>query len=181
MNIVLGVASALSYLHEECERQIIHRDVKTCNIMLDAEFNSKLGDFYFGLAEVFEHSSITREAPIPAGTMGYLAPEYVYSGVPSQKTDVYSFGVVVLEVATGKRPVDDAGTVLVDWVWSYWEKGKLIEEVDPKLKGTFNAVEMRRMLMVGLYCVHPNHEKRPRVKEAARILRGEAPLCVAGE
>lgn len=142
--------------------------------MLDAEFNAKLGDF--GLAEVYEHSSMTREATRLAGTMGYLAPEYVYSGVPSQKTDVYSFGVVVLEVATGKRPVDDAGTVLVDWVWSYWEKGKLIEAVDPKLKGTFNAVEMQRMLMVGLYCVHSNHEKRPTVTEAARILKGEAPL-----
>lgn len=91
----LGVASALTYLHEECERQIIHRNVKTCNILLDAEFNAKLGDF--GLAEVYEHSSNTREATIPAGTMGYLAPEYVYSGIPTEKTDVYSFGVVVLE------------------------------------------------------------------------------------
>ena len=81
VNIVLGVASALTYLHEECERQIIHRDVKTCNIMLDADFTAKLGDF--GLAEVYEHSSSTRDATIPAGTMGYLTPEYVYSGVGS--------------------------------------------------------------------------------------------------
>ncbi|KAM1002041.1 hypothetical protein TB2_002403 [Malus domestica] len=77
LNIVLGVASALAYLHEECERQIIHRDVKTCNIMLDADFNAKLGDF--GVAEVYEHSSISaRETTISAGTMGYLAPGYVY-------------------------------------------------------------------------------------------------------
>ncbi|KAK9929897.1 hypothetical protein M0R45_026967 [Rubus argutus] len=145
LNIILGVASALAYLHEECERQIIHRDVKTCNIMLDADFNAKLGDF--GLAEVYEHSSITREATIPAGTVGYLAPEYVYSGVPTAKTDVYSFGVVVLEVATGRKPVEDDGTV-----------------------------EMERMLITGLACVHPNHVKRPTVKEAARILQGEAPL-----
>ncbi|EEF36205.1 kinase, putative [Ricinus communis] len=176
MNIALGVASALSYLHEESERQIIHRDVKTCNIMLDEEFNAKLGDF--GLAEVYEHSSSTREATIPAGTMGYLAPEYVYSGVPSVKTDVYSFGVVVLEVATGKRPVDDDGTVLVDWVWGFWEQGKLIEAADSKLKGKFNGAEMQRMLLVGLCCVHPNHEERPTIKEAAKILKGEAPLPV---
>ncbi|GAV70174.1 Pkinase domain-containing protein/Lectin_legB domain-containing protein [Cephalotus follicularis] len=174
LNIVLGVGSALSYLHEECERQIIHRDVKTCNIMLDAEFNAKLGDF--GLAEVYEHSSDTREATIPAGTMGYLAPEYVYSGVPTEKTDVYSYGVVVLEVASGRRPVDDDGTVLVDWVWVLWEKGKLFEAVDSRLKGKFNDVEMERMLMVGLSCVHPDYEKRPTIKEAVRSLRGETPL-----
>ncbi|XP_031284661.1 L-type lectin-domain containing receptor kinase S.6 [Pistacia vera] len=174
LNIILGVASALSYLHEECERQIIHRDVKSCNIMLDAEFNAKLGDF--GLAEVYEHSCITREATIPAGTMGYLAPEYVYSGVPSEKTDVYSYGVVVLEVATGRRPVDNEGSLLVDWVWQQWEKGKLLEAADLRLRGKFNRSEMQGMLMVGLACVHPNHEKRPSVKEAARILRGEAPF-----
>lgn len=176
LNIVLGVASALAYLHEECERQIIHRDVKTCNIMLDGEFNAKLGDF--GLAEVYEHSSITREATIPAGTMGYLAPEYVYSGVPTVKTDVYSFGVVVLEVATGRRPVDDDGTVIVDWVWNLWEKGRLIEAADLRLDEKYEGGDMERMLMVGLACVHPNHAKRPTVKEAARILRGEAPLPV---
>ncbi|XAR49637.1 Non-specific serine/threonine protein kinase [Bertholletia excelsa] len=174
-NIVLGVASALIYLHEECERQIIHRDVKACNIMLDDDFNAKLGDF--GLAEVYEHSSvITREATIPAGTMGYLAPEYVYSGIPTVKTDVYSFGVVVLEVASGKRPVDDDGALLVDWVWELWGKERLIEAADYKLKGKFSRLEMERMLAVGLACVHPNHEKRPTVKEAARMIRGEATL-----
>ncbi|WCJ43398.1 Concanavalin A-like lectin protein kinase family protein [Euphorbia peplus] len=176
LNIVLGVASALSYLHEECERQIIHRDVKTCNIMLDEEYNPKVGDF--GLAEVYEHSTLTREATIPAGTMGYLAPEYVYSGIPSVKTDVYSFGVVVLEVAAGRRPVDDDGIVLVDWVWNFWEQGQLIKATDLKLKGKFNGVEMERMLLVGLSCVHPNHEERPTMKEAAKILKGEAPLPI---
>ncbi|XP_027367634.1 L-type lectin-domain containing receptor kinase S.6 [Abrus precatorius] len=173
VNIILGVASALTYLHEECERQIIHRDVKTCNIMLDADFNAKLGDF--GLAEVYEHSCSTRDATIPAGTMGYLAPEYVYSGVPTVKTDVYSFGVVVLEVATGRKPVEDDGTVVADYVWNLWEKNKLIDAADPRLSGRFDALEMERILLVGLVCVHPDYEKRPRVREAARILKKEAP------
>ncbi|KAI6689515.1 hypothetical protein NL676_026343 [Syzygium grande] len=171
--IVLGVASALAYLHEECERQIIHRDVKSCNIMLDSEFNAKLGDF--GLAEVYEHSCRTRAVTIPAGTMGYLAPEYVYYGVPTTKTDVYSFGVVVLEVATGRLPVDRGGVILVDWVWGQWEKGKLISAVDRRLRGRFNEAEMVRMLRVGLCCVHADPEKRPAMKEAARILKGEDP------
>lgn len=178
VNIILGVASALVYLHEECERQIIHRDVKTCNIMLDAEFNAKLGDF--GLAEIYEHSALLagREATLPVGTMGYLAPEYVYTGVPSEKTDVYSFGVVVLEVCTGRRPVGDDGTVLVDLMWSLWETGKVLDGADTMLREEFDAEEMERVLMVGMVCAHPDCEKRPRVKEAVRIIRGEAPLPV---
>jgi len=178
VNIILGVASALTYLHEECERQIIHRDVKTCNIMLDAEFNAKLGDF--GLAEIYEHSALLagRAATLPAGTMGYLAPEYVYTGVPSEKTDVYSFGVVVLEVCTGRRPVGDDGTVLVDLMWSHWETGKVLDGADIMLREEFDAEEMERVLMVGMVCAHPDSEKRPRVKDAVRIIRGEAPLPV---
>uniref|UniRef100_A0A7N0ZW64 non-specific serine/threonine protein kinase n=1 Tax=Kalanchoe fedtschenkoi TaxID=63787 RepID=A0A7N0ZW64_KALFE len=172
LRIILGVASALTYLHEECERQIIHRDVKACNIMLDADFNAKLGDF--GLAEVYEHSTVNRQATLPAGTMGYLAPEYVYSGVPTEKTDVYSFGVVILEVATGRRPVDDDGTVVVDTVWEKWEKGKLMEAADVKLRGRFKTSEMERILIVGLLCVHPNFQSRPTIKDAAKIIKGEA-------
>ncbi|GAB4861143.1 hypothetical protein Ancab_036300 [Ancistrocladus abbreviatus] len=176
LNIVLGIASVLTYLHEECDRQIIHRDVKTCNILIDADFTAKLGDF--GLAEVYDHSSSPREATIPAGTMGYLAPEYVYCGVPSAKTDVYSFGVVILEVASGRRPVDEAGVPIGNWVWGLWEKGTLIEAVDSRLKGRYSRTEMDRMLKVGLCCVHPDSEKRPTMKEAARMLRGEEQLPV---
>ncbi|CAL5209418.1 unnamed protein product [Lathyrus oleraceus] len=172
VNIILGVAAALTYLHEECERQIIHRDVKTCNIMLDVDFNAKLGDF--GLAEVYEHSSSTRDATIPAGTMGYLAPEYVYTGIPTVKTDVYSFGVVMIEVATGRKPVGDDGTVVGDYVWNLWEKNRLVDAADPKLMGEFDIVEMERLLLVGLVCVHPDNEKRPRVRDAARMIKREA-------
>ncbi|PIA47766.1 hypothetical protein AQUCO_01400397v1 [Aquilegia coerulea] len=176
MKTVLGVASALTYLHEECETQIIHRDVKTCNIMLDTEFNAKLGDF--GLAELYERSTTTREAIIPAGTMGYLAPEYVHSGIPTEKTDVYSFGVVALEVATGMWPVDEDGIVLVDWVWEMWARGKLMEAVDQRLMGRFDRVEMEGLLMVGLACVHPDCAKRPTMKEVERMLKGEAPFPI---
>ncbi|KAI7742293.1 hypothetical protein M8C21_011825 [Ambrosia artemisiifolia] len=170
LNILLGVSSALVYLHEGCERQIIHRDVKTCNIMLDADFNAKLGDF--GLAEVYEHSAQKRDATLPAGTMGYLAPEYVYSGIPTVKTDVYSFGVVVLEVASGQRPVNEDGVVVTDWMWDLWEKKILIAAADPRLMGRYDKVDMERMLMAGLICVHPNHQLRPTMKEAGRMLRG---------
>ncbi|CAK8573416.1 unnamed protein product [Lathyrus sativus] len=140
--------------------------------MLDVDFNAKLGDF--GLAEVYEHSSSTRDATIPAGTMGYLAPEYVYTGIPTVKTDVYSFGVVMIEVATGRKPVGDDGTVVGDYVWTLWEKNRLVEAADPKLMGEFDIVEMERLLLVGLVCVHPDNEKRPRVRDAARMIKREA-------
>ncbi|XP_038991288.1 L-type lectin-domain containing receptor kinase S.6-like [Hibiscus syriacus] len=137
---VLGVASALSSLHEECERQIIHRDVKTCNIMLDDEFNAKLGDF--GLAEVYGHCCVSRDATIPARTIGYLAPEYVYTSASTVKTDVYSFGVVVLEVATGKRPV------------KCFRDGKIVCEntLDARLDVAFNKKlpEIRKWLFFHL-------------------------------
>ncbi|KAL1533481.1 non-specific serine/threonine protein kinase [Salvia divinorum] len=168
-NIVLGVASALIYLHEECDSQIIHRDVKTCNILLDVELNPKLCDF--GLAEVFRQSLRGKD-----GAMGYLAPEYAFSGIPTVKTDVYSFGVVVLEVASGRRPVDKGGCLLSEHVWGLWERGGLVDAADPKLVGRFSRGEMERMLVVGLTCAHPNGEMRPRMREAARMLRGEAPL-----
>lgn len=174
LNIIQGVASALVYLHEECENQIIHRDVKACNILLDSEFNAKLGDF--GLAEVYRHDVSTRSATIPAGTMGYLAPEYVFSGVPTVKSDVYSFGVVVLEVATGRRPVDEEAIVVTDYVWDMWEKGVMSEAGDGNLMGRFKRKEMEGTLMVGLWCAHPDCEKRPTMREAAGMLRGESTL-----
>ncbi|KZV58216.1 Kinase [Dorcoceras hygrometricum] len=176
LNIILGVASAVKYLHEECVSQIIHRDIKTCNILLDSEFNAKLGDF--GLAEVYRHSFRARDATVPAGTMGYLAPEYAFSGVPTVKTDVYSFGVVVLEVATGRRPVDEESLAVIDFVWDLWEKGSICKAADPKLMNKFSKVEMERTLVVGLACAHPNCDKRPTMREAARMLRGETALPV---
>ncbi|KAK9740893.1 hypothetical protein RND81_03G068800 [Saponaria officinalis] len=171
MNIVLGIASALTYLHEECDRQIIHRDVKACNVMLDSDFTPKLGDF--GLAEVYNRGSKSRKSTVPAGTLGYLAPEYVYSGVPTVKSDVYSFGVMVLEVVSGKRAVEEDGPGLVDWVWALWENGRLIEAVDGRLKGKYSRREMLRMLKVGLCCVNPDSKERPTAKEAAMMLKEE--------
>ncbi|KNA16286.1 hypothetical protein SOVF_090070 [Spinacia oleracea] len=171
LNIVLGIASGLTYLHEECSRQIIHRDVKTCNVMLDSDFNPKLGDF--GLVKVYDRDSRTRKPTIPAGTMGYLAPEYVYSGIPTIKSDVYSFGVVVLEVVSGRRPVEEKGGFLIDWVWNLWEEGKVIEAIDWRMMGMYSKEDMERMLKVGLWCVHSDKKKRPTIKKAAMMLRGD--------
>ncbi|PIN02264.1 Serine/threonine protein kinase [Handroanthus impetiginosus] len=124
--IALGLASALLYLHEEWEQCVVHRDIKSSNVMLDSSFNVKLGDF--GLARLMDHELGPQTTGL-AGTLGYLAPEYVTTGRASKESDVYSFGVVALEIATGRKSADkrfEKG--LVAWVWDFygtllWNKG----------------------------------------------------------
>ncbi|KAM0828237.1 hypothetical protein ACQ4PT_067680 [Festuca glaucescens] len=171
---VLGVASALTFLHDECEHRILHRDVKSSNVLLDAEFNARLGDF--GLARMVSHGGVPL-ATQPAGTLGYLAPEYVHSGVASERSDVYSFGVLALEVATGRRPTEK-GTAVVDWVWGLWGRRRLVDAADQRLQGRFVAEEMRRVLLVGLCCVHPDCRKRPGMRRVVRMLDGTAPMTL---
>ncbi|KAH9292672.1 hypothetical protein KI387_042141 [Taxus chinensis] len=178
--IVMGVASALSYLHGEWEQQVIHRDVKASNIMLDSSFNARLGDF--GLARLMDHNK-SPDATLTAGTMGYLAPEYLQSGKASEKTDVFSFGAVVLEVACGRRPIEKdlpcGKNNLVDWVWSLHSEGRLVEAADARLEGEYDGDEMARMLLVGLLCSHPHSFSRPSMRQVMQILGGEALIpCV---
>ncbi|KAI5056013.1 hypothetical protein GOP47_0029534 [Adiantum capillus-veneris] len=175
--IVTGVAAALAYLHEECEQQVLHRDVKASNIMVDAGFNARLGDF--GLAKVTDHNK-SPDATLAAGTMGYLAPEYIHTGKASEKTDVFSYGTVVLEVACGRRPLERdlplKENVLVDWVWGLYRYGKLIEAADKRLNGDFVEEEMERLLKVGLLCSHPDPVARPSIRQVLQILTGEAKM-----
>ncbi|GKV12245.1 hypothetical protein SLEP1_g23418 [Rubroshorea leprosula] len=182
--ILLGVASALAYLHQECENQVIHRDVKTSNIMLDEGFNARLGDF--GLARQVEHDK-SPDATVAAGTMGYLAPEYILTGRATEKTDVFSYGAVVLEVASGRRPIErdvnQAGKVgvstnLVEWVWSLHREGRPLTAADPRLEGEYDEAEMGRVLMVGLACSHPDPMARPTMRSVVQMLVGEADVPI---
>lgn len=182
--ILLGVASALAYLHQECENQVIHRDIKTSNIMLDEGFNARLGDF--GLARQTEHDK-SPDATVAAGTMGYLAPEYLLTGKATEKTDVFSYGAVVLEVASGRRPIEkDAAGVgkvgvssnLVEWVWSLHREGRLLMAADPRLEGRFDEAEMRRVLLVGLACSHPDCLSRPTMRGVVQMLGGETEVPI---
>ncbi|WOG91248.1 hypothetical protein DCAR_0310496 [Daucus carota subsp. sativus] len=182
--ILLGVASALAYLHQECENQVIHRDVKSSNIMLDEGFNAKLGDF--GLARQIEHDK-SPDATVAAGTMGYLAPEYLLTGRATEKTDAFSYGAVVLEVASGRRPIEKdvkrvektgTGSNLVEWVWSLHKEGALLVAADPNLHGEFEESEMRRVLLVGLACSHPDPIARPTMRAVAQMLVGEAEVPI---
>ncbi|KAF8396619.1 hypothetical protein HHK36_018243 [Tetracentron sinense] len=183
-NILMGVASALTYLHQECENQVIHRDVKTSNIMLDESFNARLGDF--GLAREVEHDK-SLDATVTAGTMGYLAPEYLLTGRATEKSDVFSYGAVVLEVVSGRRPIEKetsgVGKVgissnLVEWVWGLYRDGRLLEVVDVRLNGEFDEAEMRRVVLIGLACSNPDPLARPTMRGVVQMLVGEAEIPI---
>ncbi|XP_050215421.1 probable L-type lectin-domain containing receptor kinase S.7 [Mercurialis annua] len=175
-NIAIGLATALTYLHHECEQQVIHRDIKTSNVMLDANFNARLGDF--GLARLMDHDK-SPVSTLTAGTMGYLAPEYLHYGKATERTDVFSYGVVMLELACGLRPIErepesQKMVNLVDWVWGLYGEGKMIEAADKRLNGEFKEEEMRNLLLIGLSCANPDSMERPTMRRVLQILNGEA-------
>jgi serine/threonine protein kinase len=178
--IALGLGSALLYLHEECKRCVVHRDVKPSNIMLDASFAAKLGDF--GLAKLLDHGS-SQETLVLAGTMGYMDPEYAASGRACTASDVYSFGIVLLEICCGRKPVllrlsqdESIKSVLLEWVWDLYGRGETLQAVDKRLDGDFDEKQMQCVLAVGLWCAHPDRAARPSIKQALAVLQFEAPL-----
>ncbi|XP_059448076.1 L-type lectin-domain containing receptor kinase IX.1-like [Corylus avellana] len=178
-NIAQGLASALLYLHEEWEQFVLHRDIKSSNIMLDSSFNAKLGDF--GLARMVEHAKGSQTTAL-AGTMGYLAPECVISGRTSKESDIYSFGIVTLEIACGRKAIETKAKedeiILLEWVWELYGRGKLLDAADAKLCGEFDEQQMERLMIVGLWCGHPDYSLRPSIRKALHVLDFEAPLPI---
>lgn len=175
--VTAGVASALLYLHEEWEQCVVHRDIKPSNVMLDSAFNAKLGDF--GLARLIDHDRAS-QTTVLAGTMGYMAPECVTTGKASKESDVYSFGILALEIACGRRPVvlkeDDDKIVLVQWVWDLYGRNKILNAVDSRLDGAFEDREAACLMIVGLWCAHPDYNLRPSIRQVISVLKFEAPL-----
>lgn len=174
--ISLGLASALLYLHEEWEQCVVHRDIKSSNVMLDSNFNVKLGDF--GLARLMDHELGPQTTGL-VGTLGYLAPEYISTGRASKESDVYSFGVVCLEIATGRKSVDrmDKNTQmgLVEWVWDLYGKGNLHLAVDEKLVVVeLDKQQVEGLMIVGLWCAHPDRSMRPSIRQAIHVLNFES-------
>ncbi|XP_052198080.1 L-type lectin-domain containing receptor kinase IX.1-like isoform X1 [Diospyros lotus] len=172
-----GLASALLYLHEEWEQCVVHRDVKSSNVMLDSSFNVKLGDF--GLARLMDHEVGPQTTGL-AGTFGYMAPEYVGTGRASKESDVYSFGVVLLEIATGKKSLDprNGGSQigLVEWVWDLYGSGQLLSAVDERMNGKFEGRQAECLMIAGLWCAYPDRSRRASIKQAIQVLHFEAAL-----
>ncbi|KAJ7569482.1 hypothetical protein O6H91_01G080100 [Diphasiastrum complanatum] len=179
VRIAVGAARGLAYLHEDCHPRIIHRDVKSSNILLDDQFEAQVSDF--GLAKLASdtHTHVTTRV---MGTFGYLAPEYASTGKLTDKSDVYSFGVVLLELLTGRKPVDSFGPLgdesLVEWarplLSEALEDGIVEGLIDPRLGKNYNEKELKRMIEAAAACVRHSAHKRPRLGQVVRALEGDA-------
>ncbi|KAF9601006.1 hypothetical protein IFM89_014991 [Coptis chinensis] len=175
--VIKGVASGLLYLHDEWEQVVIHRDVKASNVLIDGEFNGRLGDF--GLARLYDHGTNPQTTHV-VGTLGYLAPEMTRTGKGTTSTDVFAFGAFLLEVACGRRPIElqasDTKTVLVDWVVSCWSRGAILETADPNLGSDYITEEMELVLKLGLLCSHSVPAARPSMRQVVQFLDKDVPL-----
>lgn len=171
--IISGVASALHYLHNEYDQRVVHRDLKASNIMLDSNFNARLGDFGLARALDNEKTSYAELEGVP-GTMGYIAPECFHTGKATCESDVYGFGAVLLEVVCGQRPwTKIAGfQFLVDWVWWLHREGRILEAVDERLGNEYVVEEAQRVLLLGLACSHPIAGERPKTQAILQIISG---------
>ncbi|OMO60914.1 hypothetical protein COLO4_33675 [Corchorus olitorius] len=173
-NICLGIARGLAYLHEESRIKIVHRDIKTSNVLLDKNLNAKISDF--GLAKLNDDDKTHISTRI-AGTIGYMAPEYAMRGYLTSKADVYSFGVVALEIVSGKsntnyRPTEDF-VYLLDWAYVLRERGSLLELVDPELGSEYSSEEAMVMLNVALLCTNAAPTLRPTMSQVVSMLEGQ--------
>lgn len=174
MNIILGIAKGLAYLHEGLEPKVVHRDIKSSNILLDRQWNPKVSDF--GLAKLLcsERSYVTTRV---MGTFGYVAPEYACTGMLTEKSDVYGFGILIMEIISGRTPVDYSrppGEVnLVDWLKTMVGNRRSEEVVDPKLPEMPASKALKRILLVALKCVDPDAQKRPRMGHVIHMLEAD--------
>lgn len=174
--IIRGVASGLLYLHEDWEQVVVHRDIKASNVLLDREFNGRLGDF--GLARLYDHGTDPQTTHI-VGTMGYIAPELGRTGKATTATDVFAFGAFLLEVACGRRPVqslEGEEKMLIGWILSSWQRGRILDTVDPRLGEDYCPIEAELVLKLGLLCSNPMPEARPSMRQVVQFLVGDVPL-----
>uniref|UniRef100_A0ACD5V8Q7 Uncharacterized protein n=1 Tax=Avena sativa TaxID=4498 RepID=A0ACD5V8Q7_AVESA len=169
LKIAQGASLGLSYIHDVCKPHIVHRDIKSSNILLDKEFKAYVADF--GLARLIlpNQTHVTTEL---VGTMGYIPPEYGQLWVATLRGDMYSFGVVLLELLAGMRPVPVLSTSkeLVPWVLEMRSEGKKVEVLDPALRGTGYEEQMLKVLEVACKCVDSNQFMRPTIMEVVSCL-----------
>ncbi|KAG5626679.1 hypothetical protein H5410_011897 [Solanum commersonii] len=186
MTIIVGTAKALAYLHEGLEPKVVHRDVKSSNVLLDRQWHPKLSDF--GLAKLLnaERSYVTTRVMGTFGSVNsafeiifslYVAPEYACTGMLNEKSDIYSFGILIMEIITGRTPVDygrpKGETNLVEWLKMMVGNRKSEEVVDPKLPEMPSSKGLKRALLVALRCVDPDAQKRPKMGHIIHMLEAD--------
>ncbi|KAK1620239.1 hypothetical protein QYE76_025756 [Lolium multiflorum] len=168
-NILMGVASGLVYLHSECRQCVLHRDIKPSNIMLDKKLNAKLCDF--GLVTQVRHTKTSRLTNTVCGTLVYMDPEYLGTGMLCEQSDVYSFGIVLLEVVCGERPrLTGNKNSLVEKVRSCHQRNAILEAADRRLLGKFDD-KIEQVLRLGLFCVHADPKQRLPIIDVKEYLR----------
>ncbi|CAN8299174.1 unnamed protein product [Cochlearia groenlandica] len=180
MKIALDIARGLEYLHEHCHPAIIHRDLKSSNILLDSSFNAKISDF--GLAVVNGPKNKNLKL---SGTVGYVAPEYLLDGQLTEKSDVYAFGVVLLELLLGKKPVEKLGPgecqSIITWAMPYLtDRTKLPNVIDPAIKDTMDLKHLYQVAAVAVLCVQPEPSYRPLITDVLHSLIPLVPLELGG-
>ncbi|THU74074.1 hypothetical protein C4D60_Mb04t29510 [Musa balbisiana] len=173
MKIALGSARGLAYLHHDCTPRIVHRDIKSSNILLDRSLEPHVSDFGLAKLLVDDDAHVTT---VVAGTFGYLAPEYLQNGHATEKSDVYSFGVLLLELVTGKRPTDPAfvrrGLNIVGWLNTLEEENRLEEIVDEKC-GNVDVEAVEAILDIAAMCTDANPDERPSMSRVLQMLEEE--------
>ncbi|KAG6593371.1 putative receptor-like protein kinase, partial [Cucurbita argyrosperma subsp. sororia] len=180
MKIAVDIARGLEYLHEHRSPPVVHRDLKSSNILLDSDFNAKLSDFGLTVNLGAQNKNIKL-----SGTLGYVAPEYLLDGKLTDKSDVYAFGVVLLELLTGKKPVEKMGPTqsqsLVSWaIPQLSDRSKLPKVVDPVIRDTMDLKHLYQVAAVAVLCVQSEPSYRPLVTDVLHSLIPLVPVELGG-
>ncbi|ESR59793.1 hypothetical protein CICLE_v10018177mg [Citrus x clementina] len=170
--IIIGTAEGLEYLHKDGQMQIVHRDIKASNILLDLKHRPKIADF--GLARFSSSEKSLLPNTAIAGTLGYMAPEYIANGQLTEKVDIYSFGVLVLEIVSGvqnnKFQSDDGFETLVTHTWKHFQAKTVLEIIDKSIE-IEDVEEVKRVVWVGLLCTQELPTLRPSMTNVVQMLK----------